>query len=446
MTDTFKVNSRLTLDYGLRWDYFTATTFEDGLLYNWDPTANAVIVPDAVRQKVSPLYPSNIKLVTGNVAPAPDKRNFAPRLSAAYRLTNSTVLRVGYGIFTFNGIQNGRPLFQFPNPFPTAGATATVPSQSISGYPTETKDGYIHQFNFTVEQEVRNMGFRLSYIGSRDRDLNYNLSINKPQPSLIPFTAARRPYQPFVGATFAQTNGKTNYDSLTFETKRNVGWVTFDAHWTWSNNMSNLLDLENPYSPNFWNRDFTARHRVVFNTLWDLPFGRGKRFLSSAPGAVNHVIGGWKLAWLGYLQTGQYFSPGFSGADPSNTNTSGGLPDRIANGNFSTGQRSLDRWFDVGAFARPPQGRFGNSGVNVLQGPGLNTQNLSISKRFLLTERFHLDYMTMISNLFNHPNFDFPNSNISATGQTGVIVSQQGFFSNEKAGPRLIEMRLRLEF
>jgi hypothetical protein len=310
----------------------------------------------------------------------------------------------------------------------------------------QTSNGLIHQFNVTVEQEVRSVGFRLSYIGSRDRSLNYNLGINKPQPSLTPFTAARRPYQPFVGATFARTNGKTNYDSLTLEVRRNVGWVTFDAHWSWANNVSNFLNLENPYAPNSWNRDFTARHRVVLNTVWDLPFGRERRFLSSVPVAVNHVIGGWKVAWLAYLQTGQYFSPSFSGADPSNTNTSGGLPDRIGDGNFETGGRSLDRWFDIAAFTRPPAGRFGNSGVNVLQGPGLNNHNISISKRFPLTERFHLDYMTMISNLSNHPNFDFPASNISTPGQAGVITTQQGFFSNEKAGPRMIEMRLRLEF
>ena len=466
VTDTFKVNGRLTLDYGLRWDYFTATTFEDGLMFNWDPATNAVMVPEDVRSKVSPLYPSNIKLVTGNVVPAPDRGNFVPRVGIAFRLTDRTVLRGGYGVYNeflgkfvraltggpfqisetyFNSIQSGRPVLQFPNPFPTAGASATVPSQSITGYPMQTRNGLIHQFNVTVEQEVHSVGFRLSYIGSRDRDLNYNLGINKPQPSLTPFSAARRPYQPFVGATFAQTDGKTNYDSLTFEVRRNVGWVTFDAHWTWSNNMSNFLNLENPYNHDFWNRDFTARHRVVLNTLWDLPFGRGRRFLTSVPGGLNHVIGGWRLAWLAYLQTGQYFSPGFSGADPSNTNTSGGLPDRIADGNFEPDSRSLDRWFGVTAFARPQAGRFGNSGVNVLQGPGLNNQNISISKRFALSERFHLDYMTMISNLFNHPNFDFPASNISAAGP-GVITTQQGFFSNEKAGPRLIEMRLRLEF
>src|SRR2546422_10767712 len=117
----------------------------------------------------------------------------------------------------------------------------------------------------------------------------------------------------------------------------------------------------------------------------------------AARGCLSHfradaVIGGWKLAWVSILQTGQYFSPTFSGADPSGTNTSGGLPDRSANGNLPTDQRSLTRWFDTSAFARPPLGRFGNSGINVLQGPGEVVHNVSLSKRFMLTERWHLDF------------------------------------------------------
>jgi hypothetical protein len=145
-------------------------------------------------------------------------------------------------------------------------------------------------------------------------------------------------------------------------------------------------------------------------------------------------------------ETGQYFSPSFSGADPSGTNTSGGLPDRIANGNLPTDQRTLAHWFDTSAFVRPPVGRFGNSGVNVLQGPGEVVHHMSLSKRFRLTERLHLDLMTMVSNLFNHPNFNYPGSNISAPGQAGVITSQHGFFSDDKSGARLVEVRARLEF
>ena len=89
---------------------------------------------------------------------------------------------------------------------------------------------------------------------------------------------------------------------------------------------------------------------------------------------------------------------------------------------------------------------FGNSGVNILQGPGEITQNVSLSKRFPLKEWLHLDFMCMVSNLFNHPNFLVPPSNISASGQAGVITGQYSYYDNDKSGPRSVEFRARLEF
>jgi hypothetical protein len=128
---------------------------------------------------------------------------------------------------------------------------------------------------------------------------------------------------------------------------------------------------------------------------------------------VDVVLGGWKIAWTSILQTGQFFSPSFSGSDPSNTNTSGGRPDRVCNGNLASDQRALNRWFDTSCFVAPPAGRFGNAGVNILESPGLQTHNASFTKRFRLTERIALDYMATVSNIFNHPNFLAPASNVS---------------------------------
>lgn len=294
---------------------------------------------------------------------------------------------------------------------------------------------------------MKDVGIRLSYIGSVDKNLNYDLATNKPAPSLIPFAQSRRPIYPqFVGTTFSQTNGQTRFNSMVLEGQRRVGWVTFDAFWTWARNMTNFANLENPYNPNQWNRDISPKHRVVLNTLWLVPVGRGRQFLSHLPGPAEHALGGWKFAWANIMQTGQYFSPSYAGADPSNTNTSGGLPDRLTDGNLPTSERKISRWFDVSAFARPQPGTFGNSGVNVLQGPGMVTHNISLFKRFQVTERLHVDFMSMISNLFNHPNFRVPPSNISAPGQAGIITSQVSYFDNDKGGPRIIEARIRVEF
>jgi hypothetical protein len=384
-------------------------------------------------------------------------------LGVAWRpFGSSFVVRGAYGVYTatngrfaraqgvgpyqlsetfFNSIQGGRPLFAFPNPFPAAGAGA-IASQSISGFPTNTDNGHIHQFNFTLERQLRDIGFRLSYQGSRSRGLNYNININKPQPSLTPFNQNRRPYPQFVNATYARTDGEANFNALTFQAQRKVGQVTLDAHWTWAGNLNNTGNLENPYAPLFWNRDAsTSRHRVVFHTVWDVPLGRSRRYLAQAPGPVNFVLGGWQLYWIAYMETGQYFTPSFSGADPSNTNTSGGLPDRIANGNFSPSERRLNRWFDASAFVRPPAGRFGNSGVNILQGPGLHEHNLTISKRFGITERANFTFVAAVQNVFNHPNFNNPAANISTPGSVGVVSSIEGF-----APSRQIMLRGRLDF
>jgi hypothetical protein len=469
ITDTFKVNSRLNLDFGIRWDYFTSTKYEDGLMYRWDADSGNIVVPQEARDRVRSNYPPGIGITTGDVVPSPEKGNFAPRVAVAYRLTDRTVVRGGYGIYNeffgkwvraegggpfqisetyFNTITNGQPLFQFPNPFPGAGVSANIPSQSAVGYPMETSNGYIQQFNLTLEHQLSDVGLRASYVGSRNIGMNYNLSINKPQPSLIPFTAARRPYPQYVNVSYAQTDGRNNYDSFTLEGKRRTGWVTFDGFWTWAHAMSNNLNLENPYNHHFWNRDdSTPRHRVVMNSLFELPVGRGRRFLPNAPAALNHAVGGWKVAWIAMMQTGQFFSPSYAGRDASNTNTSGGLPDRLCNGNFPADQRSVDsRWFDASCFAAPPNGRFGNSGVNVLEGPGLHSHNMSLTKRFSLTERFQLDYMATISNIFNHPNFEIPAANISVPGQVGIITAQHGRFRAERSGARFIDMRLRLIF
>ena len=211
--------------------------------------------------------------------------------------------------------------------------------------------------------------------------------------------------------------------------------------------MANYLNLENPYNPLLWNRDdVTSRHRAVINTVWELPVGKGKRFLVGAPRPVDVVLGGWKIAWTSILQTGQFFSPSFSGSDPSNTNTSGGRPDRVCNGNLASDQRALNRWFDTSCFVAPPAGRFGNAGVNILESPGLQTHNASFTKRFRLTERIALDYMATVSNIFNHPNFLAPASNVSRARTGGVITSQHGRFGADRSGARFIDMRLRVEF
>ena len=469
ITDTFKATAKLTLDYGVRWDYLASPTYTDGFMFNWEPQSGNVTIPQGARSKIHPLYPRNIPIVDGRVVPTTDKKNFRPRVAAAYRMTSNTVLRGGYGTFTEaidfftrvqgggpfqinetytgNQIVNGRPSFAFPNPYPTSLASASIPSQSVTGYPLQTNHGTYHQYNFSIEREVKNIGLRASYIGTRGTGLNYNLQINKPRASLIPFTQSRRPNPLFVGTTVVREDGRSHYDSLQLQGQKRVGSFTFNAHWTWSNNLSNFFMTEDPYEvTSKWSRlPENRRHYAVFTTGWQMPFGRGKRFLATAPAVVNGMLGGWTFQSVSYFASGIFFSPSFSGSDPSNTNTSGGLPDRIADGNLSGDTRTKERWFDAGAFRAPRPGSFGNSAASVLRGQGLNVHHISLTKRFPLTERVAMVFTGAVSNLFNHPHFNNPRSDISVA-DPGRFTSLIDDFNPEKQDIRHVMMKLRLEW
>lgn len=480
--DSFKMTDRVTLNYGLRWDYFPAASFEDGLQLRWDPASNNIVVPEEAMSQVSPLYPDSIDVVSGEVLPSADKGNFRPRLGLAYRINDRTVIRGGYGSYTeqigyfdrlqgggpfqiaetysTNEIVDGEPLFAFPNPFPGDVGAAAVPSQSASGYPLETDNGSIHQFNLSLERQFGDIGVRTSYIGSRSRGLNFDLGINKPEASDVPFSVDRRPYSQFTSVSYALAAGKHNYDSFQFQIQKRAGTFTFGTHYTLQSSLSNYGNRENPYIylsgigtsgleerdwDGMWNREqYDARHKFVINTTWDIPVGRGQAHLADVPAAVDHIIGGWKMTTIHYFKSGQYFTPGFSGADPSNTNTVGGIPDRVADGNLPTDQRTIDGWFDVNAFQVPEEGRFGDSGLNILEGPGIHVHHINLTKRFDLTERFGLEYSAAISNLFNRPHFQYPRDNITASDPAVITNARDSNQDQEKAGQRLMEMTLRI--
>ena len=460
VNDTWKVNSKLTVDWGLRWDRFGSPTYDDGKIYNWDKASGNVVIPSGA--EISPLYPvSAIKVVTGDVRTHPSNKNFQPRIGLAWRpLGQKWVIRGGYSVFTeqigrFARAQGAGPyqlsetffnntatILPWPNSFPSS--AGTIASQSVGGYPLDTENGRIHQLNATVERQIGDIGLRLSYQGMRSSGMNYSLETNKPEPSLTAFTQARRPFAQYVGASYARNDGKQKFNAVTLEAQRKVGMVTFDAHWTLASNYWNYQNLENPYAPLFFERDpNTVRQRFVLNTVFQVPVGKGKKFLSNASAVTEQIAGGWQIYWIGTMETGQFFGPSFSGADPSNTNTTGGRPDRLANGNLGTDQRSLYRWFDPAAFARPTPGHFGNSGTNVLEGPGLNQQNLTIGKSFPITERVKFTFMTAAQNIFNHPSFNNPAANINASN-AGVVSGTRGF--SAMGGSRQIMIRGRITF
>jgi hypothetical protein len=463
--DTFKISKKITLEYGLRWDYAGTPIWSDNLTYNFDLAAATVIVPSASLSKVSPLFPTNIKVVAGEAVPKPDMRNLRPRASIAYRVTPTLVFRGGYGAFTdFTTFANNAspyqisetyqnnagqvPQFLFPNPYPSNLALATVPSQSVVAMPVQVNSATRHEFNVTLEKEVARFGFRGSYIGVRGVDLPYSLNINLPRPSTTPFTTASRPYPQFVNVTQYRLDGSLHYNSLQIEAKRSVGSLTFDVNYSLQSSLNNYSDLENPYDVlSHWaNTSQTRRQYTVGTAIWNIPIGSGLRYLSHAPKPVELILGNWKIYWISYLATGSYFSPSFSGSSPSNTGVNGGLPDLVGDPNNLSGGRSYRTWFNPAAFAVPPSGRFGNALPYSLTGQPLNTHHVSVAKRFRITERLSYTFTAAVSNVFNHPAFNAPLANISVAG-VGSFTSTVGVFqSNERAGARQMTVKGRFEF
>lgn len=497
--DQFKVSSRLTVNYGIRWELQQPYTDTLGALYTWDPATNGLVVLDDGLNRVNALYPKNIPITAASQAGYPstlarfDKNNIQPRVGFAYKpFGDKTVIRGGYGIYTnliyatlarshltggpFSGsvtynnrIENGLPLFSFPSPFLSSGSAAV---QNVNGVNPNLTAPYTQQWNLTVERQMRSIGLRTSYVGSRSVGLVYRRNLNLPIPSTTSFTTARRPNQRFNQVVFADNGGTDAYHSLELAAQKRYGRnLTFSTGFTWAKDLTDTQDsggggttfagqvIQNPSNRAIEkaNNGLVVGKRWFAYAVYALPLGHGQRFLSSAASALQYVLGGWQTTWTAVAQTGQYFTPSFSGFDPSGTGTIGGVPDRIGNGNLSSG-RDVKRWFDTAAFVVPgcpsttplcsqsaPIGRLGNSGFNILAGPPIKNLDFGLQKDFKYREIFKVQFSMLMVNALNHPNFSVPAANISAPTTVGVISGQTRPLLGEP-GPREIDFTLRLTF
>jgi hypothetical protein len=484
--DDFKLHPNLTLNLGLRYEWMNPFADRYDRMFNFDPATGYLVVPTetVLRRDISPLFPSSIRIVTADQTGFPrrglrtaDGNNFDPRLGLAWRPFGQarTVLRGGFGVFhnnlsssTFrslsnggpfisnesftNRVTNGVPLFQFPEPFLAVGSLG---AQDITGVVTNLFNPYTLQWNLTAEQQVGANAVRLSYLGTRSINLLYRRNFNQPLPSTLPFDNNRRPYPQYRNITLVDNGGGTIYHALQAEAERKFArGLFFQAGWTWAKLLGYGIDsgeqgavIENAYSRRAERGDefYLMRHRFVASYLWELPIGPGRAWLASLQGPLAHVLGGWQFAGITLLQTGQRYTPSFSGRDPSNTNVVGGRPDRIANGSLPKSQRTIDRWFDPAAFVLPPvnAGRFGNSGIGVLEGPGTVNFDLGLFKIFRFRDNGRLEFHISTTNTLNHPNFRNPAANISAPASVGRISSLQG---QDESGPRTVILGTRIEF
>lgn len=476
--DDFKLSPRLTVQVGLRYDLDTATVNRD-MLYNFDIQTGKLVVPsDRSLSLISPLFNKSIPIVVADGSRYPlgavmkvDKNNFGPRLGFAFRPKSSAgfVLRGGYGIFydrldeglapgagpftpgseSFtNPVQSGAPLFGFPRPFPDTPAGLSTSPPNISALLPDLGYPYVQQWNFTIEKAVSTFGLRASYIGTKGTMLLTGRNFNQPLPSTTPFNQNRRPFPLYQTISLGDTGGNSIYHALQLEAKRNVRNLTLAVGYTWSNTISDSPDagadtgttLANAYDRKAerGREPYAIKQRFVGNVMWPIPVGRGRPALGQMPSVLNHVLGGWETVWTFYVETGRWFTPTFASGDPSNTNTIGGRPDRLASGKLDN--PTIARWFDPAAFAAPSAnaGRFGNSGRSILEGPPFRVLHLGLVKGFVLREPLRMEVELAVRDLFNHPNFGLPTSNISST----AVAQITGMAGGLQAG-NLRNMQLR---
>ena len=154
--------------------------------------------------------------------------------------------------------------------------------------------------------------------------------------------------------------------------------------------------------------------------IYQLPLGRGKRFLSNAGGATEAALGGWELTSILTLQSGAPFTASL--ASPTANTGTFTRPNRICNGNLPASKQSIHQWFNVGCFVSPPQYTFGNSGRNILIGPGLETWDFGLDKNFKISEKLGMQFRVETFNLLNHSNFGLPNASIG-NPNVGTVTS-----------------------
>jgi hypothetical protein len=502
--DDWKVTPRLTLNFGMRYEYHpmfqdhngNVAAFLPGYYTGTDGSVvhGAVAVPNGSLKLVNPGFAGSIlptPILTASQAGIPNslrysqKTDFAPRIGFAWRVTadGKTVIRGGYGKFIdsplgflilsswaveasdvasfTNSIKGGKAQYTFPYPFPSNLAQPGTQDFDLS-YALHYKDPYVQQWNFTIERDLGfQTGLRVSYDGSHGNDLSVTTNPDQVPANTIGFAAAsaNSPYPIWDSLVNVENSGRSNYESFTVSVnKRFSKGLQFQFSYNHAKNLSNAGGW-NPttfvgegggqtsdfYNPNldYGRVPFTRDHRVIANFLYETSSHTSNRL-------VNQVVGGWEVAGRLLFQTGPYLTVTAPGTDPSGTNFDnsfdGGDPraDIVKGVPIYPTNRSINNWVNPNAFALPPDniGRFGNSAVGSVVGPGTQEVSLSIYRTFKYKERLALRIGASAANLFNHPNYGVPNLSLG-TAAFGTINSLQ---TAEDTGPRAIQLGGRLTF
>ncbi|MBV9180322.1 MAG: TonB-dependent receptor [Acidobacteria bacterium] len=478
--DKWEVTPKLSADLGVRWEFYPpATPVRPEGFSNYNPTNNTLVVSGVGGN------PDNLGIVT-------HYKYFAPRMGLAYRMKESTVIRAGFGI-SYTPFPDNSYAYNFPvranNVFNPAvatygpavlpnGQTATfengfpapilpvVPSNGIIINPTVAqqyfvvnknfKNPYVESWNLAIQHSLPGkFVLDVAYVGNHavDTVVNYNLNA----ATMVGLGNNGLPEFPTFGRTAATqllfAGYSSRYNALQVKLDRRfTNGLSATTAYTFGKGMGFQQDDDGGLTfyinqrRNYARNDFDRTHTFVQSFVYELPFGRGKRLVSSGVGAA--VLGGWRvssfLTWMSGLPM-FFTAPSGNLLAPGNTQT----PNLVAAVHILHGIGPGNPWFSTSSFAAPTGTAFGNVGRNYLSGPNFFNLDASLLKTIRITERLGLELRLDAFGVTNTPQFFFNNTNGTPSGgsASGTTFGSSSFGTITNAvGGRVLELGARLTF
>ncbi|HKD09747.1 MAG TPA: TonB-dependent receptor [Bryobacteraceae bacterium] len=432
VADRVNILSHLTLDIGLRYDYFWPLQPRSNAAsyFTYDPIANTLNSLGSGSRSGG---------VHGNNA------NLSPRIGIAYRLRDRTVVRAGYAMSYFSpgiafqssvlnpymttaavGVSGSYAVAGQLGTFPSVLPNGIAPNQALYVTQSQVRTPYVQSFNFDVQQDVTHgILFDIAYVGNLGRDLPFTQDLNAALPGTGTAGQAFAAGGQTAPVLLRGTGFNSNYNSLQANaTKRFSGGLAFTAAYTFSKSLDYgaglqpFLNNNNPFA-NYGLSNFDRTHIFTLTHNWRLPFGAGTAHFNS--GVLAHILGPWELDGILRTATGQPFTPTASAAVcqcPGNTATADVTP-----GPTLSGVSVFPGFFGSFAFpvaiptiqfTQPAAGSFGNIGRNAVRGPGFTNYDLALSRSFVFHEGTWVDFRAEAYNITNSPHFGMPITNVNS--------------------------------
>ena len=482
--DDIRVNEKLTINAGLRYEYSPWLNGYKGQIGTFDPALSKPIVvggtglvPDLTAQFAAPTAYQYFGqyIQTAATAGLPqnltytDKHQFGPRFGFAYSATNKTVVRGGFGMFyepeTTGGRLNlnmlpfrlnetvfqpqGTPTRSLANFFLGTQLGSAQANPSLVPTKLHLNVGYNEHYSFGVQQQLSAHDLLdVEYVGNHGVDLNSTDDFNDPTPG-PGAVQARRPYQPWSTITFDSQDLSTNYNSLQVKLQhRESHGLQALVSYTYSKflqfNQSPALGgnigYEYALSP------YDVPQNLALSGSYALPFKRASSYGRGADGLLNGALGGWQLQSIIVLRSGVPYTPVIS-TDVANTGVGSQRPNLNPNGGSPGFRRSLAHWFDNTRYVLPAQYTYGTVGANTLRSDMHRQYDASIFKNFSMPHHSLLQFRAEFFNISNTTSFSAPGASITSSASTAPVnTSTYGQITSTSVPSRDIQFALKYDF